>query len=113
MGSWPSVSVINQTPYTWHFATQDKEYTRINAGCTTSYQEYWESHRFIYFRYENHTQNSFSYEFSTRKAGTSFTLKETPNRSQIQMHCTSDGGTHFCPNYGKILQALVLLYTIK
>lgn len=95
----------------WHNCVL--QYTRINPGCTTSYKEYWQNHRFIYFRYENHTCNSFSYEFSTSKVGTSIILKESHDRSQIQMHCTSDGGTRFCPNYGKFLRASVLLYTIQ
>lgn len=89
------------------------QYTRINAGDTISYKEYWQDYRFIYFRYENDTRDSFSYEFSTKKVGTSIILTETRDRSQIQMHCTSDGGSRFCPNYGKFLQASVPLYTIQ
>ncbi|XP_034158338.2 uncharacterized protein LOC113528924 [Pangasianodon hypophthalmus] len=96
------VSVKNQTPYTWHFATQDRGYTRVDAGCTTSYQEARLIHRYIYIRYENHTWDSFRYEFNTHKGDTSFILRETYDRSQIQLHCTSEGGTHYCSNYGKI-----------
>ncbi|XP_058628479.1 uncharacterized protein LOC131538586 isoform X2 [Onychostoma macrolepis] len=96
-----TVSVVNQTPYTWCFATQDKGYTRLGAGRTTSYQEARLIRRYIYVRYENHTWNSFSYEFNTHKGDASFIIRETYNRSQIQMHCTSEGGTHYCPNYGK------------
>ncbi|XP_059367798.1 uncharacterized protein LOC132106157 [Carassius carassius] len=97
------VSVVNQTPYTWYFDTQDNRgYTYIGPGSTTSYEEALAIHRYIYFRYENHSWSSFSYEFNTHKGNTCFILKETYDRSQIQMHCTSEGGTHYCPNYGKI-----------
>ncbi|XP_048010494.1 uncharacterized protein LOC125244454 [Megalobrama amblycephala] len=97
-----TVSVVNQTPYTWYFATQDRGYTRIDAGCTTSYAEKRLIHRYFYVRYKDHTWNSFKYEFNTHKGNTSFILRETFDRSQIQMHCTSEGGTHYCTNYGKI-----------
>ncbi|XP_052409495.1 uncharacterized protein LOC127955908 [Carassius gibelio] len=97
------VSVVNQTPYTWYFDTQDNRgYTYIGPGSTTSYEESLAIHRYIYFRYENHSWNSFSYEYNTHKGNTCFILRETYDRSQIQMHCTSEGGTHYCPNYGKI-----------
>ncbi|XP_073730549.1 uncharacterized protein [Misgurnus anguillicaudatus] len=102
MGAW--VSVKNQTPYTWYFATQDSwnGYRRVNPGCTESYEEKRLIHRYIYIRYENHTWDSFKYEFNTHKGDTSFILRETYDCSQIQMHCTSEGGTHYCSNYGKI-----------
>ncbi|KTF78068.1 hypothetical protein cypCar_00046082 [Cyprinus carpio] len=97
------VSVVNQTPYTWCFDTQDKRgYRRIAPGCTTSYDESLAIHRYIYIRYENHSWNSFSYEFNTHKGDTSFILKEALDRSQIQLHCTSEGGTRYCPNYRRI-----------
>ncbi|XP_048013212.1 sperm flagellar protein 2-like [Megalobrama amblycephala] len=96
------VSVVNGTPYTWYFATQDRGYERICSGGTTSYEEAKAIHRYIHIRYNNHTWNSFSYEFNTHKGDTSFILKETYDRSQIQLHCTSEGGTRYCPNYGKI-----------
>ncbi|XP_073730550.1 uncharacterized protein [Misgurnus anguillicaudatus] len=97
------VSVKNQTPYTWYFSTQDnpKEYRRVNPRSTESYGEKWRVHRYIYIRYENHGWNSFSYEYNTHKGDTSFILRETYDRSQIQLHCTSEGGTKYCPNYGK------------
>ncbi|KAK9976688.1 hypothetical protein ABG768_021893 [Culter alburnus] len=96
------VSVVNGTPYTWYFATQNRGYERIGSGCTTSYEEAKAIHRYIHIRYNNHSWNSFSYEFNTHKGDTSFILKETYDRSQIQLHCTSEGGTRYCPNYGKI-----------
>ncbi|XP_048011335.1 uncharacterized protein LOC125244980 [Megalobrama amblycephala] len=97
-----TVSVVNQTPYTWYFSTQDRGYTRIDAGCTTSYEEKRLIHRYFYVRYKDHSWNSFKYEFNTHKGNTSFILRETYDRSQIQMHCTSEGGTHYCANYGKL-----------
>lgn len=96
------VSVVNETPYTWYFSTQDRGYTRVSPGCRTSYEEKKLVHRYIYLRYDHHSWNSMSYEFNTHKGDTSFILRETYDRSQIQMHCTSEGGTHYCPNYGKI-----------
>ncbi|XP_077065732.1 uncharacterized protein LOC143718601 [Siphateles boraxobius] len=96
------VTVVNATPYTWHFATQDRGFTRVGAGCRTSYEEKRLIHRYIYVRYDHHTWNSFKYEFNTHKGDTSFILRETYDRSQIQMHCTSEGGTHYCPNYGQM-----------
>ncbi|KAG1928587.1 preprotein translocase subunit SecA [Pimephales promelas] len=96
------VSVVNDTPYTWHYATQDRGFTRVGAHSRTTYEEKKLIHRYIYIRYDHHTWNSFRYEFNTHKGDTSFILRETYDRSQIQMHCTSEGGTHFCPNYGKI-----------
>ncbi|RXN30015.1 hypothetical protein ROHU_018069 [Labeo rohita] len=98
------VSVVNQTPYNWYFATQNRGYTYIGPHCTTSYEEARLIHRYIYIRYGNHSWKSFSYEFNTHKGDTSFILRETYDRSQIQLHCTSEGGTHYCPNYGKIEQ---------
>ncbi|KAL1276653.1 hypothetical protein QQF64_036276 [Cirrhinus molitorella] len=95
------VSVVNETPYTWYFATQDRGYTDINAGCTTSYKEKRRIHRYIYIRYKKHSQNTFSYEFNTHKGDTSFILRETYNRSQIQVHCTSEKSTRYFINHGK------------
>ncbi|XP_042578929.1 uncharacterized protein LOC122137236 [Cyprinus carpio] len=87
------------------------QYRRIGphstiSCCRTSYEEALAIHRYIYIRYKNHSWNSFSYEFNThkRKGDTSFILKETLDRSQIQLDCTSEGSTHYCPNYGKIEQ---------
>ncbi|XP_051747344.1 uncharacterized protein LOC127511048 isoform X7 [Ctenopharyngodon idella] len=97
------VVVKNQTPYTWYFTTQDRKrgYTRINAGGTTSYKESKLIHRYIKIRYNNHTQDSFEYEFNTFKRNPSFTLRETYDRSQIQLSCSSEGPTQYCLNYGK------------
>ncbi|XP_057176841.1 uncharacterized protein LOC130545925 [Triplophysa rosa] len=96
------VSVVNQTPYNWRFATQDRGYTRIDPGCTTTYTEVKLIHRYIYIRYEDNTWDSFNYEFNTFKGDTSFILRETYDRSQIQLDCTSEGIVHYCPNYKKI-----------
>ncbi|XP_056593358.1 uncharacterized protein LOC130412201 [Triplophysa dalaica] len=97
------VSVKNHTPYGWYFDTQDRRgYKYVGAGCTDTYEEKKLIHRYIYIRYEKHTWDSFRYEFNTHKGDTSFILRETYERSQIQMHCTSEGGTHYCSNYGKI-----------
>lgn len=96
------VSVVNQTPYTWSFSIQDGGYTPIDPGRKISCDEAQANSRYIRVRYENHSCNSLSYEFNTHKGDTSFILRETEDRSQIQMLCTSDGGTRYCPNYGKI-----------
>ncbi|CAM4573293.1 unnamed protein product [Leuciscus chuanchicus] len=106
------VTVVNETPYTWHYATQDKGYTRVDAGSRTSYKEPRVIHRYIYVRYDHHTWDSFTYEFNTHKGDTSFILRETYDRSHIQMHCTSEGGTHYCPNYGKFLQTYQFCTTL-
>lgn len=80
------------------------QYKYVGAGCTDTYEEKKLIHRYIYVRYEKHTWDSFRYEFNTHKGDTSFILRETYDRSQIQMHCTSEGGTHYCSNYGTFLQ---------
>ncbi|RXN12429.1 glutactin-like isoform X2 [Labeo rohita] len=102
------VSVVNQTPYNWYFATQDRGYTHIGPHCTISYDESLAVHRYIYIRYENHTWNSFSYEYNTHKGNTSFILKETHDRSQIQLYCTSEDGTHYCTNHGMDITPITL-----
>lgn len=79
------------------------QFTRVDPFSETSYEEARLIHRYIYIRYKDHSWNSFRYEFNTHKGDTSFILRETYNRSQIQLHCTSEGGTHYCPNYGKVL----------
>lgn len=88
------------------------QYTRVDAGSRTSYKEARLIHRHIYVRYDHHTWNSFTYDFNTHKGDTSFILRETYDRSKIQMHCTSEGGTHYCPNYGKFLQVYQLCTTL-
>ncbi len=80
------------------------QYTPIDPGRKISCDEAQANSRYIRVRYENHSCNSLSYEFNTHKGDTSFILRETEDRSQIQMLCTSDGGTRYCPNYGKLLQ---------
>ncbi|KAI7793684.1 hypothetical protein IRJ41_025216 [Triplophysa rosa] len=99
-GAWPKVSVVNDTPYVWYFATKDREFTRIDAGCTTNYEEKYLTH--INIRYENHSCDSFNYTFKNSSSATSIILKETSDRSKIQMHCTSEDAILYCPNYGKI-----------
>ncbi|XDV26027.1 hypothetical protein PO909_029835 [Leuciscus waleckii] len=93
------VSVVNETPYTWYYATQDRGFTRVSPYSREEYDEKKLIHRYIYVRYNHHSWNSMSYEFNTHKGDTSFILRETYDRSQIQMHCTSEGGTKYCPNY--------------
>ncbi|KAG1927639.1 hypothetical protein F2P79_024089 [Pimephales promelas] len=93
------VTVVNDTPYTWHYATQDRGFTCVNPHSRTSYEESLDVHRYIYIKYDNHTSNCFEYEFNTHKGDTSFILRETYDRSQIQLHCTSEGGTRYRPNY--------------
>ncbi|XP_065116652.1 uncharacterized protein [Paramisgurnus dabryanus] len=95
------VSVKNETPYGWYFSTQDRGYEYVYPHSTKSFEEKKLVHRYIYIRYGNHSWNSFSYEYNTHKGDTSFILRETYDRSQIQLHCTSEGGTKYCPNYGK------------
>ncbi|CAM4573391.1 unnamed protein product [Leuciscus chuanchicus] len=103
MGGQITVSVINETPYTWHFATQKRGFTQIDAGCKTSYKESYYINCYICFRYENHIFDSFRYEFNTTNKiywwDISFVLRETNDRSQIELRCNSDGGTRYCPNY--------------
>ncbi|KAF4114152.1 hypothetical protein G5714_004375 [Onychostoma macrolepis] len=91
-----NVSVVNETPYTWYFATQDRGYTRIGPNCRTSYEEA-RADACIRIRYGNQSKDSFSYGFNTDKDDTSFILRENKDRSQIQMHCTSTDKDCFCP----------------
>lgn len=87
------------------------QYTRIDAGCTATYEEKYLTH--INIRYENHTRDSFKYKFKTSPYETSIILRETYDRSQIQMYCTSEDGILHCPNYGKFLLSSALQYTVK
>lgn len=91
------------------------QYTCIKPRSTASYKETKLIHRYIKIRYNNHTRNSFEYQFNTFKQNPSFTLRETNNRSQIQLSCSSEDPTHYCPNYGKFLQtySYALHYTSK
>ncbi|KAK9976718.1 hypothetical protein ABG768_021923 [Culter alburnus] len=75
------------------------QYTRLGCGCTKSYQEERAVHRYIYFRYDNHTFDCHEFEFNTHKGSTTFILSEAG--SQIQVHCTSEGLYRYFTNYGK------------
>ncbi|CAM4573140.1 unnamed protein product [Leuciscus chuanchicus] len=109
------VTVVNNTPYGWYYATQDRVagiaplrwkhsnmYTRIGPNSTTSYEEERGFNRCIFIRYSKDMPDSFTYEFNTLKGDTSFILSETEDRSMIRLHCTSESGAYYCPNYGPL-----------
>ncbi|KAF5892471.1 Protein translocase subunit SecA, partial [Clarias magur] len=74
-------------------------YNYIGPGGAAYYDEGKKLHCYIHFRYENHNWDSFVYEFNTHKGDARFTLSETPDRSQIQLYCTSEGISQYCPNH--------------
>ncbi|XP_045074124.1 uncharacterized protein LOC121583538 [Coregonus clupeaformis] len=101
-----SVSVRNQTPYTWH-------YELVGDGGGSGTLHGWGSvkkdlkskwiHCYLKLRYDNHSYNSFSYEFNSHKQNGSqtFTIIETSGRSLIQLLCDAESNSPTCPNYGK------------
>ncbi|XP_042158079.1 Golgi resident protein GCP60-like [Oncorhynchus tshawytscha] len=60
-------------------------------------------HCYLKLRYDNHSRNSFSYEFNSHKQDGSqtFTIIETSGRSLIQLLCNTESNSPTCPNYGK------------
>ncbi|KAM9516901.1 uncharacterized protein ACWYII_044168 isoform 2-T2 [Salvelinus alpinus] len=104
MGAW--VSIRNQTPYTWH-------YELVGVGGGSGTLNSWGSvqrqlnirwfHCYLMLRYDNHSSNSFSYEFNSHKQNGSqtFTIIETSDRSLIQLLCDTESNSPTCPNYGK------------
>ncbi|XP_029564674.1 uncharacterized protein LOC115159261 isoform X2 [Salmo trutta] len=101
-----SVSIRNQTPYTWH-------YELVGDGGGSGTLHGWGSvkrklnsrwiHCYLKLRYHNHSSNSFSYEFNSNKQDGSqtFTIIETSGRSLIQLLCDTESNSPTCPNYGK------------
>ncbi|XP_051747923.1 uncharacterized protein LOC127511211 [Ctenopharyngodon idella] len=98
-----TVSVINKTPYTWHYTPQSRGVIIVNGGCTMSYKERYYVKCNICFRHGDDTTMSFKYEFDTTDQiywyNITFIIRETQDRSQIELHCRNDGGTLYCPNY--------------
>ncbi|KAM9516899.1 uncharacterized protein ACWYII_044167 isoform 2-T2 [Salvelinus alpinus] len=101
-----SVSIRNQTPYTWH-------YELVGDGGGSGTLKSWGSvrrelnsrwvHCYLKLRYDNHSSNSFSYEFNSYKqdGNQTFTIIETSGRSLIQLRCDAESNSPTCPNYGK------------
>ncbi|KAJ7996402.1 hypothetical protein DPEC_G00236710 [Dallia pectoralis] len=104
MGS--TVSVRNQTPYTWHYEV-------IGEGGRGGTLQGWQSAQiyltvrwiknYLNVRYDTHSWNSFSYEFNSHKGDGSqtFTIIENSDRSFIQLQCSTEDNSPVCPNYGK------------
>ncbi|ROK54647.1 SE-cephalotoxin [Anabarilius grahami] len=69
----------------------------VNGGCTMSYKQDYYVKCNIRFRHENHTCESFKYEFDTNNQiywnCITFIIRETQDPSQIELHCTNDGGS--------------------
>ncbi|KAJ7987017.1 hypothetical protein DPEC_G00334400 [Dallia pectoralis] len=101
-----TVSVRNQTPYTWYYEV-------IGNGGRSGTLQAWQSaeinlskrwvHNDLNVRYYTHSWNSFSYEFNSHKGdgNQTFTIIETSDRSCIQLQCSTEDNSPICPNYGK------------
>ncbi|XP_036418950.1 uncharacterized protein LOC118802510 [Colossoma macropomum] len=97
------VSVKNETPYTWYYSrSQSGGFQPISSGCRAEYDENKAIHCYIYLRYQNHSWNSFSYEFNSNKGNPTFTLRESYDRSCIQLFCSTERNVPQCQNYGKL-----------
>ncbi|XP_041934787.1 uncharacterized protein LOC121697358 [Alosa sapidissima] len=98
-----TVSVKNHTPYTWSFSASSQGHQTLHSGGSTRYDEKKLIHRYIYFSYGNHS-NCISYEFNTHKGNPTITLRESHDRSRIELHCDTENsyGSIWCPNYGKM-----------
>ncbi|KAJ7987040.1 hypothetical protein DPEC_G00334640 [Dallia pectoralis] len=101
-----TVSLRNQTPYTWHYQV-------LAEGGGSGTLKAWQStqrklpvrwlHNYVDLRYDTHSWKSFSYEFNSHhgNGNQTFTIIETSDRSLIQLLCSTERGTPTCPNYGK------------
>ncbi|ROK54646.1 hypothetical protein DPX16_21285 [Anabarilius grahami] len=111
MGAKVTVSVINKTSDTWHFTTQSNKIITVSGGCTTSYQEDYNRNCNIRFRHESQSNESLTYTFDTTQRinwyNITFIIRETKDHSQIELHCTNDGGSLYCPNYGNTVAAII------
>ncbi|XP_036418956.1 uncharacterized protein LOC118802515 isoform X2 [Colossoma macropomum] len=97
------VSVKNETPYTWYYSrSSSRGFQAVSSGSRAEYGENKAIHCYIYLRYEKHSWNTFSYEFNTHKGDPTFTLRESYDRSCIQLHCSTERNVPQCPNYGKM-----------
>ncbi|XP_036418955.1 uncharacterized protein LOC118802515 isoform X1 [Colossoma macropomum] len=94
------VSVKNETPYTWYYSrSSSRGFQAVSSGSRAEYGENKAIHCYIYLRYEKHSWNTFSYEFNTHKGDPTFTLRESYDRSCIQLHCSTERNVPQCPNY--------------
>ncbi|KAJ7987042.1 hypothetical protein DPEC_G00334660 [Dallia pectoralis] len=101
-----TVSVRNQTPYTWYYEV-------VGDGGRSGTLQGWNNeqinlsgrwvHNYLKLRYYTHSWNSFSYEFNSHKGdgNQTFTIIETSGRSLIQLQCSTEDNSPTCPNYGK------------
>ncbi|KAI4890633.1 hypothetical protein NFI96_016962, partial [Prochilodus magdalenae] len=78
----------------------------LGSGCREGYDEKKNIHCYIYFRFPKHRNNAFSYQFNTNKGDSTFTLRESHDRTRIQLHCSTERHVAECPNFGKQEQQL-------
>ncbi|XP_064201509.1 uncharacterized protein LOC135260227 isoform X1 [Anguilla rostrata] len=99
MGGGYSVTVKNETPYTWDYS--DEARGRLSA---------WESKQFkkgifnrseLYLTYGDQREVSLSLHTGGGR-DTTFTIKESWDRSLFELHCSICGEVRTCPNYAKI-----------
>lgn len=67
-------------------------------------KEYWPDRNgkrcMFILKYGDHQHNSFSYPYSGYQH-TTFTIRESLDRSVIELHCSTHSDVETCPNYGK------------
>ncbi|XP_035286414.1 uncharacterized protein LOC118234145 isoform X2 [Anguilla anguilla] len=120
MGLWYSVTVKNETPYTWHYSNEvprdlirwhglfyppsgiAKASGTLRGGESEQYWDDRTGRRFpalLNLRYGVQREVSFS---SRVIQNTKFTIKESWDRSLIELHCDGSSEVKTCPNYAKI-----------
>ncbi|XP_029518290.2 uncharacterized protein LOC115130877 isoform X1 [Oncorhynchus nerka] len=112
--SWCKIILKNETPYTWHYSgshvydpfpkisyTERKESGTLKAR---EEKEYWPDRNgklcMFILKYGDHQHNSFSYPYSGYQH-TTFTIRESLDRSVIELHCSTRSVVETCPNYAK------------
>ncbi|XP_021417201.2 differentially expressed in FDCP 6 isoform X3 [Oncorhynchus mykiss] len=112
--SWCKIILKNETPYTWHYSGShvddpfpNSSYTeRKESGTLKAREEkeYWPDRNgkrcMFILKYGDHQHNSFSYPYSGYQH-TTFTIRESLDRSVIELHCSTHSVVETCPNYAK------------
>ncbi|CAK6981995.1 uncharacterized protein LOC121895074 [Scomber scombrus] len=97
-----TVSVKNETPYTWYYSkSKTEEFSCLSSGSQAEYEEGLGIYCYIYLRFNNHDEKTLTYEFATWKGGPAFNIRESCDRSCFELHCDADSNVVTCPNYGK------------
>ncbi|XP_035286379.1 uncharacterized protein LOC118234127 isoform X4 [Anguilla anguilla] len=99
MGGGYSVTVKNKTPYTWHYS--DEERGRLSAWESKQFKEGVFNESKLYLTYGDQREVSLSLHTGGGR-DTTFTIKESWDRSLFELHCSVCGEVRTCPNYAKI-----------